>query len=230
MDGSEIITQQTSCLSLLANEVKIRRTHVSIQTHEIRVKERYKSLHRLQAANTSFALCLSDNQGSIMSKVKAPKAKGVPNKHLHARSSFLYQAATYLTLQTAEATDTPQSKQPAPELPNRLSLALSLSSDLQQVSRKGQLRLAISLKRTLCKSCNSVLIPGRTATHRIENASKGGKKPWADVLVVTCGVCAGEKRFPVGAAPKLKKGKRETASAVETPVTGEDTPVLMGTE
>ncbi|EUC46597.1 hypothetical protein COCMIDRAFT_92417 [Bipolaris oryzae ATCC 44560] len=165
-----------------------------------------------------------------MSKVKAPKAKGIPNKHLHARSSFLYQAATYLTLQTAEAADTPQDKQAAPKSPNRLSLALSLSSDLQQVSRKGQLRLAVSLKRTLCKSCNSVLIPGRTATHRIENESKCGKKPWADVLVVTCGVCAGQKRFPAGAAPRVKKGKREMVSAVETPMTGEDTPVLTGTE
>ncbi|EMD96223.1 hypothetical protein COCC4DRAFT_35925 [Bipolaris maydis ATCC 48331] len=165
-----------------------------------------------------------------MSKVKAPKAKGIPNKHLHARSSFLYQAATYLTLQTAEVTETPRGKHPTPKSPNSLSLALSLSSDLQQVSRKGQLRLAVSLKRTLCKSCNSILVPGRTATHRIENASKGGKKPWADVLVITCGVCAGQKRFPVGAAPKVKKGKREMAGAEETPTTGEDKPVLTGTE
>ena len=166
-----------------------------------------------------------------MSKVKAPKTKGIPNKHLHARSSFLYQAATYLTLQTSPpcpiASHIPQDNQPGsnahPKSHLRSPIALALGSDLQQVSRKGQLRLAIELKRSLCKSCNTVLVPGRTATHAIENLSKGGSKPWADVLIVTCGVCGGKKRFPVGAAPKEKKKERKSVPGVggETPTSGE---------
>ena len=164
-----------------------------------------------------------------MSKVKAPKTKGIPNKHLHARSSFLYQAATYLTLQTtphcAATTEVAQDNQTdcdaTTKSRTRSSIALALASDLQQVSRKGQLRLAVDLKRSLCKSCNTVLVPGSTATHAMENASKDGRKPWADVLVVTCGICSGQKRFPVGAAPRLKKSKRKAAPGVleTTPTT-----------
>jgi ribonuclease P protein subunit RPR2 len=153
-----------------------------------------------------------------MSKVKAPKSKGIPNKHLHARSTFLYQAATYLTLQTATpdditidvAQDKESGSHDAFETQRRSPLALELGSDLQQVSRKGQLRLAVDLKRSMCKSCNTVLVPGHTVVQTIENPSKGGKKPWADVLVVACLVCGGKKRFPVGAAKQLKKVKRKT--------------------
>lgn len=124
----------------------------------------------------------------------------------------------------------------APTTQKRSSVALELGIDLQQVSRKGQLRLAVDLKRTLCKSCNTILIPGRTATHVIENSSKDDRKPWADVLVVTCGVCGGKKRFPVGAAPRLSKTKRKNAPVVATPTTASeegrrsDATPLTGTE
>jgi ribonuclease P protein subunit RPR2 len=161
-----------------------------------------------------------------MSKVKAPKTKGIANKHLHARSTFLYQAATYLTLQTAAqdndvTTEVTQGKQVTTHNNSKTQrpspLALQLGSDLQQVSRKGQLRLAVDLKRSVCKSCNTILIPGRTATQTIENPSKGGKKPWADVLVISCNLCGGSKRFPVGATKQLKKAKRKAALVVTTP-------------
>jgi hypothetical protein len=35
-----------------------------------------------------------------------------------------------------------------------------------------------------------------TCSHEIRNESRGGKKPWADVLVVRCFACGTEKRFP----------------------------------
>ncbi|KAF1917083.1 RNAse P Rpr2/Rpp21/SNM1 subunit domain-containing protein [Ampelomyces quisqualis] len=136
-----------------------------------------------------------------MSKVKPPKSKGIPSKHLHARTAFLYQAATYLTLQTSP-NDTVQTPEHLDQTHSQCSvdcspISLQLGSDLQQVSRKAQLRLSVELKRTICKRCNTVLIHGRTATQTIENASKGGKKPWADVLVLECKVCGGKKKFPV---------------------------------
>ncbi|PVI05839.1 Rpr2-domain-containing protein [Periconia macrospinosa] len=134
-----------------------------------------------------------------MAKDKPPKTKGVPNKHLHARTTFLYQAATYLTLHSATGASA--------SVPS--SLALQLGSDLQIVSRKSQVRLSADLKRTICKTCNTVLIPGRTATHTVENDSKGGKKPWADVLVVGCTFCGAKKRFPVGATKQQSKAERK---------------------
>jgi ribonuclease P protein subunit RPR2 len=168
-----------------------------------------------------------------MSKVKPPKAKGIPNKHLHARSTFLYQATTYLCLQTTihdneATTDVTEGAQTASydghKIQKHSPLALQLGSDLQQVSRKGQLRLAVDLKRSICKSCNTVLIPGRTATQTIENLSRGGRKPWADVLVIACNLCGGKKRLPVGATKQLKKAKRQATSAATTTTTArEDT-------
>ncbi|KAH7075471.1 RNAse P Rpr2/Rpp21/SNM1 subunit domain-containing protein [Paraphoma chrysanthemicola] len=164
-----------------------------------------------------------------MSKVKAPKSKGVPSKHLHARTTFLYQAATYLTLQTAptirEASGrighsdlSPQSS--ALQLPHHSPLALQLGVDLQQVSRKAQLRLSVDLKRTICKACNTVLVPGSTATQAIENMSRGAAKPWADVLVIKCRICGGKKKFPVGAKKQPKKKYRKAAVKAQTLVMG----------
>ncbi|KAH6103225.1 hypothetical protein HBI69_201480 [Parastagonospora nodorum] len=164
-----------------------------------------------------------------MSKVKPQKSKGIPSKHLHARTTFLYQAATYLTLQTTsnkttatrilESDEDWNSAQTCSEhVPSHSPLALQLGSDLQQVTRKAQLRLSVDLKRSLCKRCNTVLIPGRTATQSVENLSKGGEKPWADVFVLACMTCDGRKRFPVGAKRQdTKKARRavikDTASA-----------------
>ena len=161
-----------------------------------------------------------------MSKVKAPKSKGIPSKHLHARTTFLYQAATYLTLQTAPGSETTLLTRKDPQEStaqghhsgrNGFPLALHLGSDLQQVSRKAQLRLSADLKRTLCKSCNTVLISGRTATQTIENDSKRGKKPWADMLIIECNFCGGKKRFPVGAQKQPKKAMRNGLADKETP-------------
>lgn len=153
-----------------------------------------------------------------MAKDKQPKTKGITNKHLHARTTFLYQAATYLTLQDNStpkrqvldaASDHVSNAEQCSSGHRYSGLALQLGSDLQTVSRKGQIRLSVDLKRSICKGCNTILVPGRTATHRIENASKGGRKPHADVLVVECVLCGGKKRFPVGAKHQRKKTHRE---------------------
>ena len=155
-----------------------------------------------------------------MAKDKLPKAKGVPNKHLHARTSFLYQAASYLTLQSSVNVKEAESSGAVPSEPDRLQqlspLALQLGSDLHTVSRKAQLRLSIDLKRSMCKSCNTILVPGHTAAQTIENESKGGSKPWADVVVVSCKVCGSKRRIPVGARRQKKKRDRMAATVTAT--------------
>jgi ribonuclease P protein subunit RPR2 len=155
-----------------------------------------------------------------MAKDKPQKAKGIPNKHLHARTTFLYQAATYLTLQSPVENTKTEAKDVVASVSNQLQqpspLALQLGADLHTVSRKAQLRLSVELKRSMCKSCNAVLVPGRTATQEIENQSRGGKKPWADVLVVSCNRCGSRKRTPVGAKRQPKKRDRLPAPAATT--------------
>lgn len=164
-----------------------------------------------------------------MSKVKPPKSKGITNKHLHARTTFLYQAAACLTLQATsnEAANISSiagatSRSHSQDIPGISPLAKELCSDLQQVSRKAQLRLSVDLKRTMCKCCNTVLMPGRTATQTVENLSKGGRKPWADVLVLECTTCGGKKRFPIGAKKQLKKSERKAVATDVTSVTSPD--------
>ncbi|CAG8890388.1 unnamed protein product [Penicillium egyptiacum] len=69
-------------------------------------------------------------------------------------------------------------------------------SHLRAVAMKTQIRLPVTLKRSLCKRCDTILTPGVTCSTETRNASRGGKKPWADVLVVRCLSCGTEKRFP----------------------------------
>lgn len=121
-----------------------------------------------------------------------------PNFHLHARLSHLYQASTVLAAPT-EGRDAPVSP----------SLSRFFLQNLRAIAKKSVMRLDPSIKRTICKRCDSLLVPGVSSTTRIENPSKGGKKPWADVLVVECNACGAVKRFPVGMEVlKEKRGRK----------------------
>ncbi|RYP05947.1 hypothetical protein DL765_009671 [Monosporascus sp. GIB2] len=68
------------------------------------------------------------------------------------------------------------------------------------------------MKHTICKYCDTLLVEGDTSTSFVENQSKGGKKPWADVLVVKCNTCGGLKRFPVQAPRQKRRPIREAES------------------
>ncbi|KAF2434870.1 RNAse P, Rpr2/Rpp21 subunit, partial [Tothia fuscella] len=143
------------------------------------------------------------------------KDKGVPNRHVYARISYLQQASLYLQTQQdaqkpaseilidnqAQSTSTPYSNED-------YGLPRLMASHILQVSRKSVIRLSHEMKRGICKRCTSVLIPGRTSETRIDNKSRGGKRPWADVMVTTCLACGMEKRFPVGAERQTKKKLR----------------------
>ncbi|KAF2749183.1 Rpr2-domain-containing protein [Sporormia fimetaria CBS 119925] len=154
-----------------------------------------------------------------MAKDKQRPAKGMVNRHLHARTTFLYQAAAYLTLQAAPVE---QGKiEDSPTHSSRFAAsgdAVRLGTHLRSISMKGQLHLSQTVKRTICKSCSAMLIPGRTANHVVENLSKGGRKPWADVLVVECRTCGSKKRFPVGASRQESKSRRASAKTTPLPV------------
>jgi ribonuclease P protein subunit RPR2 len=175
-----------------------------------------------------------------MAKTKEPKVpKRVPNKHLHARVSYLYQAASFLSLRNEpdsqdqketketreseasnailasaetssgqEIKDTKHAALSASSQIPQSSLALFLGSQLRSVSQKSQIRLSHDLKRSLCKSCNALLIPGQSSSTKIENKSKNGKKPWADVLLIECQTCGAIKRFPVGSKRQERKAER----------------------
>lgn len=70
---------------------------------------------------------------------------------------------------------------------------------IRTIATKSQIRLSPPMKRSTCKKCDGLLIGNSTSINEVENKSRGGTKPWADVLVVTCNTCGTKKRFPIGA-------------------------------
>lgn len=155
------------------------------------------------------------------------KSGSIANRHLYSRASFLYQAAALLAQTTQPVTGPSKDEangsgdDPAAERTEQLhGMSRRLVTDLRAVSLKTMMRLSPSMKQTICKLCDSLLIEGKTCSSWVENNSKGGKKPWADSLVIRCKTCGGVKRFPVDASRQKRRPHRAEAPAKE-PVAGE---------
>lgn len=190
-----------------------------------------------------------------MAKCKPQKPLCVPQKHLHSRISFLYQAATYLaSTQSAVVTSTPsdgvslkpvgvsngsdlRSKEVKSSTSEQATTSMAsvpvrdrgvshsdwpassmresapsrqLLSHLHAVSRKAQISLSPNIKHSVCKRCHTLLITGSNCHERLENLSRGSRKPWADVMVRKCLTCGTEKRTPTGIMRQAGKAKRCT--------------------
>ena len=205
-----------------------------------------------------------------MAKSKCQKTVSVPQKHLHSRISFLYQAATYLssiqsTSTESRSTDVDNSRQvavsrcsePSTTVQNSLttrtattmtsSIPISsrdgkgphaeppaiyiheaapsrqLLSHLHAVSLKAQIRLSANVKHSICKRCHTLLVIGSNCDQSLENLSRGGRKAWAEVLVLKCNTCGVERRIPTGAKRQTKMTERRKESSLShgTTVPGE---------
>lgn len=174
--------------------------------------------------------------------VKQKGNAGIQNRHIYSRASYLYQAASYLancahqTKKTnktgddeditrkgeqsvaADGDDFTHNKQ---ERKAVINLSHQVISDMRSVSLKAQIRQSPTIKQTICKYCDAVQIEGKTCHSTVENRSKGGRKPWADILVTRCDACGNVKRYPIGAPRQKrkslrapKKSKREESGAV----------------
>ncbi|KAL7938045.1 RNAse P Rpr2/Rpp21/SNM1 subunit domain-containing protein [Trichoderma chlorosporum] len=168
---------------------------------------------------------------------KAKGNPGIQNRHIYTRASYLYQAASYLAscAQQAKKQEEPEKAQhegshssssgigngPNPEFAHSdqerkvlMNLSHQVVSDMRSVSLKAQIRQSRSIKQTICKYCDAVLIEGKTCHSAVENLSKGGRKPWADVLVMRCSTCGNVKRYPVS-APRQKRRPLRSPKAVK---------------
>ncbi|KAF6799506.1 RNase P Rpr2/Rpp21 subunit domain-containing protein [Colletotrichum sojae] len=154
-----------------------------------------------------------------------PKSESLPNRHQYTRVSYLHQAASYLATLPAQSPEPTSSEPPhdgdAHESSGRArhstseTVARRFASDIRAVSLKAQVRPSPALKQTLCKYCDSLLVEGKTCSTTVENASRGGRKPWADVMVTKCKTCGHIKRFPVNAPRQKRRPFREPKVAVE---------------
>ncbi|MDI1492615.1 MAG: hypothetical protein OHK93_004397 [Ramalina farinacea] len=111
--------------------------------------------------------------------------------------------------------------------PSSPALSLLYVSQSRTIARKATVRLTPEMKHSICKTCDSVLLPGTTSSTFVENLSRGGRKPWADMLVITCNACGAVKRFPVGAKRQRRKTERRKLSEPETTVEGGPAAVLI---
>lgn len=164
---------------------------------------------------------------------KGPKGAA----HVNARINYLYKIANYMqysaqssfetTTTTVTANIAPENGEdnnnnnnycPPPQKSNKGNAAAQLSntsrlyvSQMRGVSRKGQQRLPLNVKRSVCKRCDSLFIPEVTCSRKIANPARPGtkSKPWADLLVVECSVCGFQKRYPqCDRTPKLAERKK----------------------
>lgn len=131
-------------------------------------------------------------------KGKAP----IPNKNVHLRLSFLHQAALYLSnhADATEPTTEPKSalsSQSSGKVQQYGGQSRYLLNHMKGVGRKSVIRLDKEVKRKVCKACDQSL-DAYSSMRVMENESKGGRKPWADVLLVKCRNCSTPKRFPRG--------------------------------
>ena len=110
------------------------------------------------------------------------------------------------------------SKEESPEFSSTYdeSNIRTMLSHLRGISRKGATSVPSTIKHSVCKRCHLLLIDGWNSSKQLENKSRGGKKPWADVLTVTCHACGTAKRFPLGAKRQARKKDRLGESKDQT--------------
>lgn len=149
-------------------------------------------------------------------KVAKPSLTG-PQKAMHSRVSYLYQAATYLATQqqpsseraedaSADTHSPPQHPQ-APNVPQKV-MSRQIVNQLRSIVLKAQLRPTPEVKHSICKNCDTLLLEGSTCVTTVENKSRNGRKPWADVLLRRCMVCEKEARTPLAAQRQKRKTLR----------------------
>ncbi|KAK0390941.1 hypothetical protein NLU13_0444 [Sarocladium strictum] len=142
-----------------------------------------------------------------MAKQKGPNS--VQNRHIYTRASYLYQAAQYLSSQQTQASTSDTSSNAGQSQNAPQNLSRQMLTDMRIVTQKILIRQSPDLKRTVCKFCDTLQIEGQTSSSIVENTSKGGRKPWADVLAIRCCTCGHVKRFPICAKRQQRRPLRK---------------------
>jgi ribonuclease P protein subunit RPR2 len=193
---------------------------VKVQSHTPRkfVTYRASKIHSKQLISWYKTISKDDRLGYIRNNTMAKtKPTSVPNKVLHSRINYLYQAASYLSTQQQHSNSLQSQLKPnSQQYDNSVSYASAsnqLVSDLKAVSLKAQIRMSPAMKQAICKSCNTILVEGSTCSTEIKNKSKGRRKPWADVLVRKCNICGTSKGYP--AAIQQKRRPHRPAKMLE---------------
>ncbi|KAF9792598.1 Rpr2-domain-containing protein [Thelephora terrestris] len=154
-----------------------------------------------------------------------PNPHSVPNREIMQRLNFLYQASTWLSslpaskgdvTPTAEpsvppviSSDSKGKKKQKPRVPPVTPAYLSRAyvSSMKAIGRKTVVKLDPSVKRTICKGCDALLIPGMTAIVRSKPSSSHKK-----MVRLSCVNCKTMRRIP---APPISQEVPESAMQVD---------------
>lgn len=125
-------------------------------------------------------------------KNNASTSKQVANRDNFARLNYLYQLSNHLITTPTSKTTTSSNNSSLQSF-----LARGYDRNLDLLSKRTLSKLSPSMKRTICKKCHVMLIPGLTMSIQMENKSKQ-QDDKCDVLVNKCLTCGECKRFPIG--------------------------------
>ena len=151
------------------------------------------------------AICMNGDQAEMNEKTASTGTAG-----------NLEHQASHSSKEPGEANPTSSIRKPSSPALSRL-----YASQSRAIARKATIRLTPDMKHSICKICDTILLPGTTSSTFVENLSRHGRKPWADMLVIKCNACGAVKRFPIGAKRQRRKTERRKLSEPEAPVEGD---------
>ncbi|KAJ7594545.1 RNAse P Rpr2/Rpp21/SNM1 subunit domain-containing protein [Mycena floridula] len=99
-------------------------------------------------------------------KEQVPNPSAVTNREILQRLSFTYQASAYLnSIPVSTVTDGSRKRKRT----TAHNLSKRYIDSMKIVGQKTTVKMDPSIKRTLCKGCNVVLMPGSTCTVRVKS-------------------------------------------------------------
>ncbi|KAK7473103.1 hypothetical protein VKT23_001204 [Stygiomarasmius scandens] len=151
-------------------------------------------------------------------KNEVPGPSSAANRDIIQRLNFLYQASVYLN-SADTSSDVPQTHNETDTRPKNKKARLndisrSYIDTMKVVGTRTTVKMDPSVKRTLCKGCNTVLVPGSTASVRTKKSLSH-----RHAVTYTCLTCKHSRRIP---APSYSKPEQTTPSPPSTSVTETD--------
>ncbi|KZV67191.1 Rpr2-domain-containing protein [Peniophora sp. CONT] len=170
-----------------------------------------------------------------------PNPSSVANRDMLQRLNFLYQASAFLQTAAFSSAQLPtgskqgdvsqagtsalgsskqaQDTRKRKRLLNTSDISRSYVHDMRQVAQKTTIRMDPSVKRSVCRRCDAILIPGVTSRTRI-----GPSGPHGHGLFTSCLSCKVIRRIPAPPTPSISSPSDPsldtTEVAVDPPVTG----------
>ncbi|EKM54637.1 uncharacterized protein PHACADRAFT_123918 [Phanerochaete carnosa HHB-10118-sp] len=153
------------------------------------------------------------------SKDDVPNPNSITNRDILQRLNFLYQASQLLGTQSVPPSvaqgpvpDSLRGRERKREMQRRFKerhstayadLSRTYVKNMKAIGRKTNMRMDPAVKRTLCKGCDLVLVPGLTAEVRVNSSTNSGH-----TVSQTCMSCRKSRRIP---APPIIDENTESA-------------------